>query len=158
MEANYIEIMIQSLEKKVQVLNHIVELNKEQKILLEDPNLGPEEFEQNVQRKGKQIEELELLDEGFEQLYARVKEELQANKEAYTAQIRRMQELIRKISALSASIQAQEARNKTLAEQKFSAIKSQIREVRNSQKVVKQYYDNMMKANLAVPQFLDNKK
>ena len=158
MGENYIEIMIQSLEKKIRVLDGIIDLNREQKILLENPSLGPEEFEQNVKRKGQKIEELDFLDEGFQQLYDRVKEELDENRERYASQIRRMQDLIREISAKSASIQTQEARNKTLAEQKFASVRKQVKQVRNGQKIVKQYYDNMKKTYHTDPQFLDNKK
>ena len=36
---NYIDIMLQSLEKKEKVLDNIIELNKEQRIALENPDL-----------------------------------------------------------------------------------------------------------------------
>ena len=42
--------------------------------------------------------------------------------------------------------------------QKFTEVKKQVREIRSSQKVVNQYYRNMMKTNYIDPQFLDNKK
>lgn len=158
MEANYIEIMLQSLGKKKKILEQIVELNKEQKIMLQDPNLDADDFEKNISRKGRLIDEINLLDEGFEQLYGRVREKLQQEKEHYAPQIRQMQDAIRELSALSVSIQAQEQRNKALAEQKFSTVRKQVKSVRNSQKVVKQYYDNMVKMNQAIPKYVDNKK
>lgn len=46
MNENYVDIMLQSLKKKVTVLNQIIELNRQQKILLDDPNLPPESLEQ----------------------------------------------------------------------------------------------------------------
>ena len=55
-------------------------------------------------------------------------------------------------------IQAQEARNHESAVKKFSTVRSQVRGVRNSQKVVKQYYDNMMSHRSAEAQTIDNKK
>ena len=69
-----------------------------------------------------------------------------------------MQECIRRLTAKSADIQTQEARNKTLMEQKFASVRRQAREVRKSQKIVNQYYKNMMKTNYIEPQFTDNKK
>ena len=69
-----------------------------------------------------------------------------------------MQDLIRKITDKSLLIQKQEAQNKELMEKKFTAVRSQAREVRKSQKIVNQYYKNMMKNNYNDPQFLDNKK
>ena len=38
MEADYITIMIESLEKKTDVLGHIIELNRQQKLMLQDPS------------------------------------------------------------------------------------------------------------------------
>ena len=66
--------------------------------------------------------------------------------------------MIRDITAESSSIQAEEQRNYQLAQQKFSDVKKQIREVKNSQSAVQKYYKNMMKVNYIDAQFLDNKK
>ena len=43
-------------------------------------------------------------------------------------------------------------------EQKFASVKKQVKEIRSSQKVVNQYYKNMMKKGYVEPHFLDNKK
>ena len=45
-----------------------------------------------------------------------------------------------------------------LMEQKFASVKKQVKEIRSSQKVVNQYYKNMMKKGYVEPHFLDNKK
>lgn len=147
MNENYVDIMLQSLKKKVTVLNQIIELNRQQKILLDDPNLPPESLEQNLSDKDQMIRKLNELDEGFEELYNRVKDELQAQRAQYVSQISQMQDLIKEITEKSAMIQMQELRNKEKAMQKFSGIREQVKGVRNSQKVVKQYYQNMMKQN-----------
>lgn len=159
MDENYVEIMLQSLKKKAAVLDQIIELNRQQKILLDDPNLPPETLEQNLNDKGKMIRNLNELDEGFEELYDRVKETLQAQRMHYAGQISQMQDLIKEITEKTTMIQTQEIRNKEKAVQKFSGIKEQVKGVRNSQKVVKQYYQNMMKQN-SYPNasFVDNKK
>ncbi len=142
MNENYVDIMLQSLKKKVTVLNQIIELNRQQKILLDDPNLPPESLEQNLSDKDQMIRKLNELDEGFEELYNRVKDELQAQRAQYVSQISQMQDLIKEITEKSAMIQTQELRNKEKAMQKFSGIREQVKGVRNSQKVVKQYYQN----------------
>lgn len=155
---NYIQILEQDLKKKNQILDAVIQVNQVQKDALEDPNLDPDDFDEIVEEKGKLIDSLEHLDEGFEQIYARVREELMDNKEAYRDEIRRMQELIRQITDKTATIQADEQRNKVLMSQKFVAVKQQLREIRSSQKVVNEYYQNMMKSKFMAPQFLDNKK
>lgn len=154
----YINIMLQSLQKKLKVLDSIIQINKRQKGELENPSLDPDDFDKTVEEKSELIEQLELLDNGFEKLYEKVREELQTNKEEYKDEILQMQNDIRLLTEKSMEIQAQEARNKQLMEQKFANVKKQVREIRSSQKVVNQYYKNMMKKGYAEPQFLDNKK
>lgn len=79
-------------------------------------------------------------------------------KELYKEEILQMQNSIRALTEKSMEIQAQEARNKQLMEQKFASVKKQVKEIRSSQKVVNQYYKNMMKKGYVEPHFLDNKK
>lgn len=157
-EADYIRIMVESLEKKRDVLSQIIELNRQQKFLLQDPNLSPEEFEKNITYKGKLVEQLNLLDSGFEKLFARVRELLDANREQYAKEIQTMQSFIKEITAQTNTIQTQEIRNKEEATRKFSDVREQVKGVRNSQKVVKQYYQNMMSRRDTTPQVIDNKK
>ena len=125
---------------------------------MQDANLLPEEFEKNIQYKADLVEQLNLLDEGFGELFSKVREELQTNKQMYAGEIERMQELIRQITDLTNTIQTQEIRNKESATNKFTEIRKQVKGVRNSQKVVKQYYDNMMNHKTAMTQMIDNRK
>ena len=74
MEPNYLQIMIESLEKKKKVLQQMIELNNQQKFLLQDANLQPEDFEKNMQYKEELVQQLNLLDEGFENVFSRVRE------------------------------------------------------------------------------------
>lgn len=157
-KSQYISIMIQSLKKKSAVLDTIMELNIQQKEELENPALDPDDFDRTVEKKAEQIQQLELLDNGFQELYEKVREELQSKREAYREDIACMQEYIRKLTDKSATIQAQEARNKDLMTQKFASVRKQVKEVRKSQKVVNQYYKSMMKANYMEAHFTDNKK
>lgn len=158
MEQTYIAIMIQSLEKKEQVLDKIIELDTVQKNQLEDPNLTPDDFDDVVEQKSKLIEQLDNLDSGFEKLFERVKEELESNKEAHKEEIRIMQDHIRNITDKSVKIKSQEARNKALMTNKFNGIKKQARQVRKGTNVASKYYQSMTKTGYVDPQFMDNKK
>lgn len=158
MEQTYVDIMIQSLSKKLQVLDRIVELNIIQKTQLEDDMATIEEFDKTVEEKAKLIEQMEQLDSGFEKLFARVKEELEGHKEDYAEAIKTMQSCIRRITDKSMEIQAQEARNKDLMVRKFAYVKDSAKSVRTNSKVATQYYKNMMNLNYVDPQFMDNKK
>ena len=157
-KSKYLPIMIQSLKKKEQTLDAIIEINTRQREELENPALDPDDFDKTFEEKAALIDSLENLDSGFQELFERVREELNANREAYRDEIAEMQAYIRRLTEKSADIQTQEARNKALMEQKFSAVRKQVKEVRKSQKVVNQYYKNMMKTNFIEPQFTDKKK
>ena len=158
MEQTYVDIMIQSLNKKLQVLDKIMEKNQIQKALLEDSNSDVDEFDKVVEEKGGLIQQLEQLDSGFDKLYERVKQALKEDKDTYAEKIAVMQELIRKITDRSMEIQVQEARNKELMIQKIAFVKNTAKNLRTNKKAVSQYYQNMMQLNYVDPQFLDNKK
>ncbi len=158
MDKNYIEIMVQSLKKKSAVLDQLIELNRQQQLFLQDPNLSPEEFEKNMQNKSGLIDELNRMDAGFEELFGRVRDELHNNKEMYRDEIAKMQDFIRQITDKSNTLQTQEARNKDQAQKKFADVRKQVKGVRNSQKVVRQYYQNMAGQGANTSRFLDNKK
>lgn len=158
MQETYVEIMIQSLNKKLQVLDKIIEANLIQKEILEDDKAAVDEFDKTVEEKAKLIEQMQQLDSGFEKLFARVQEELTSNKDAHAEEIFAMQNAIRKITDKSMEIQAQEARNKDLMVRKFAFVKDTAKNIRTNSKAASQYYKNMMKINYIDPQFMDNKK
>ncbi|MCI7493583.1 MAG: flagellar protein FliT [Lachnobacterium sp.] len=155
---SYIAILEESLVKKSDILAHLLLLCQEQSDILDDADMTPEMFDENVQKKEVLITRLANLDDGFEQLYQRVREELASNKNQYRDSIRHMQELIREVTDKSVQIQAIEARNKEKVQTRFGEIRSQIREVKHSGRAVSNYYQNMMKMNAVEPQFWDSKK
>ena len=158
MNQTYLTIMIQSLNKKIEVLDKIIDLNLIQKQQLESLETPVEEFDNTVEEKAKLIKQLEQLDSGFDKLYERVRMEILMNKEIYTSEILTMQKCIGKITDKSVEIQTQEARNKDLMTQKFTYVKEKAKFVRANNKAVNQYYKNMMQLNYVEPQFMDNKK
>lgn len=157
-EDNYLVILEQSLNKKLDILKKIRKENEQQQFLLLDENLTPDEFEKNMQEKSDLVDSLDSLDQGFEDVYERVRAVLTDHKDQYREQIERLQQLIRQITAESNSIQAEEQRNYQLAQNKFASIKKQIREVKSSHKAVNEYYRNMSSANQIDAQFMDDKK
>lgn len=157
-DKEYVAILRQSLEKKVRILDLIIEKNKEQRAIFLDETMPPERLEENLKEKGELIDQLNQLDDGFEQVYQRIKEILAKEKDTYRDEIKKMQELIREITDKSATVQTQELRNRELAVQKFSTIKKEIKKARTTTKAASQYYKNMAKMNVVDSQFLDQKK
>lgn len=158
MQSTYVDIMIQSLKKKLKVLEDIKKVNQVQKEILENDKSKADAFDKTVEEKSALIQQLELLDSGFDKLFERVKDELNSDKDAYKEQIKTMQALIREITDYSMEIQAQESRNKDLMTRKFVSVRERAKTVRTNTKVANQYYRNMMQLNYIAPQFMDNKK
>ena len=156
--ADYVVMLRESLQKKVSLLKDISIRNEEQKAILEDPNATPDEFQSNVDDKDELVQQIVALDEGFDGIFKKVEAEISEHKAEYADEIRRMQELIREITDLSERVRSQEKINSDLARAKFSTIKTQVKKVRQGQKAVNNYYNNMMRANYYDPQFFDNKK
>lgn len=156
-DKEYIAVLIQSLEKKEELLDKIIEKNKEQKILFTDEDSDPDRLEENMQEKSGFVDQLNELDEGFQQIYDRVKFVLQRDKESYKEEIQKMKNLITKITEKSTNVRAQEQRNRELAVKRFSAVKMGIRKARASTKAASQYYKSMAKLNVVESQFMDKK-
>ena len=100
-DKEYIAVLIQSLEKKEELLDKIIEKNKEQKALFMDEASDPDRLEENMQEKSGFVDQLNELDEGFQQIYDRVEAALKKDKEAYKEEILKMQKLITAITEKS---------------------------------------------------------
>ncbi len=155
----YVKMLEDSLDKKVELLRQLQGLNLEQTNILEDYDSTPEDLDENIDRKGAIIDRLDRMDEGFQSLYDKVKEELVSNKEEYAEEIKHMQETITLIMDVSSDVQAKELLNKEKAKTRFSYVRSQIRETKHGQKAVASYYASMMNnTGYEGAQFWDTKK
>ena len=156
---DYVVMLRESLEKKEDILKVLLIRNNEQAVILQDADSTPEDLEKNMEQKSELIERITVLDDGFEQLFNRVKDILQQDRDTYADEIKKMQDLIRRITDLTADVEASEYKNKEFAKTKFAGIKKDVREVRKSSDVVSNYYKHMMAPQTtADPAFLDKKK
>lgn len=153
-----LQILQDSLEKKIDLLGTIEEKSKEQEIIIKKENFTFQEMDENMEEKSKLIEQLSLLDNGFETLYEKIRKELLENKEQYRIQIEEIQNLIVEVTARGASIEAIEARNKAAIEAYFSREKKELQKRKNVSSVARSYYQTAKQMNNVVPQFLDTKK
>ena len=156
---DYVVMLRESLEKKADVLSVLLIRNREQAQILQDPNSSPDDLEKNINMKSELIDRIVMLDEGFEQLFNRVKKILDEDRATYADEIRLMQELIKKVTDLTADVQATEYKNKEYAKARFANVKKEAREIKKSSDVVSSYYKHMMSPQTtADPAFLDKKK
>ena len=158
MTENYMTLLDESLQKKLQVMEEIQQYNLKQQELFQSEKVDLDGFDEAVEEKGKLIEKLTALDNGFERLYSKVKKELEDNRDKYQDQIKRLQKLVTEVTETSVSIQAQEARNKKLIEDYFRKEKENIRSGRRSSKAAYDYYKNMNRSSVVMPQLMDKKK
>ena len=132
--------------------------NERQKDLLKNfDEVDIEAFDSILDVKGSLIDELMALDDGFQSLFDRVKEEVGQHKDKYAEQIKRMQQLIQEITGLSASIEAAEHRNKKLAEEYFSHTRQKLNFSKQTSAAAFNYYRTMNNFKDIPPQFMDDK-
>lgn len=158
MTENYLVLLEESLKRKLQVMAEIQDYNLRQQEIFQSGQAELDRFDEYVAEKGALIDKLTSLDNGFENLYARVAEELKGNREKYAVQIKKLQALITEVTETGVAIQAQEARNKKLVEDYFRREKEGIRMGRKASKAAVDYYKNMSKSSVVMPMFMDSKK
>lgn len=151
------QILADTLDKKISLLQELIKESEQQAEAVQQAEVDWDAFDAGVERKGKLIEDLTKLDDGFETTFGRLKEELVSNLEKYKALITDMQEKIRTITALSANLEKQEYLNKTLVEKAFADARSKMRDGKRSSKVALDYYKRMNQVNYIDPQLMDRK-
>ena len=90
---NYLKILEESLRKKLRVLDEIQSYNEKQKQIFQSDSVEMDAFDAAVEEKGKLIEQISKLDEGFEALYSNVSKELDGNREKYAKQIQTLKQI-----------------------------------------------------------------
>ena len=120
---NYVQMMTDSLVMKKDILEKIIDLNETQNSILLESEFNDKNFRENIDAKSELIDKIEKLDDGFNALFARVKQTLDGHKDEYKSEISVIKELIKSVTELAVRVQAQEARNKVLAEKKFAMLK-----------------------------------
>ena len=158
MITSYLNILQDSLIKKIELLEQIEKKSLEQSEMIKGTNVDLELVDVNMDEKAKLIEEIFKLDNGFESIYEKVREQLHVNKEQYKVQIHNLQGLISKVTEKSTAIQAIEARNKAQMDIVFATQKKEVQNRRNAMSVARDYYQNMNKVKHVSPQFMDHKK
>lgn len=152
------QILLQSLEKKNKLLDQMIAQNRVQEQFLKQEEFDMDAFDEMIDKQSSYVEELEKLDQGFEAVYDRVREELIENKDKYRTEIARMKEQIQQITDKIVTLNAGNMRNKMLAENQFKKRKSAIGSGISKNRVAKNYYNSMNNLNYVSPQFYDNKK
>ncbi len=158
MANEYMQMLAESLVKKSEILSELITKTNTQKEVVSAPEVDWDAFDAIVEDKGNLVEELVKLDDGFDALYARIKEELTENKVAYKNEIVKMQALIKEVTDKSTELQAMEHRNKALIEQRFAESKKAIKQSKMGSKAAMEYYQRMNNLKNVDPQLMDKKR
>ncbi|MBR2401183.1 MAG: hypothetical protein IKB01_00235 [Lachnospiraceae bacterium] len=153
----YLSVLAEGLQKKNRILNKILQLNAEQANVIKKESLM-QEFDALVEEKGKWIEELNRVDQGFQSVYNRIRRELSEQKDMYKAEIATLQKLIQEMTDLSVKIETTEQKNKLAVEQYFRNQRQAIGNNKKSLKAANDYYKSMSRVNYVDPQLMDQKK
>ena len=158
MDQSSAQVLLQSLEKKNQLLDQMIRQNGIQEEILKQEEFDMDAFDATIDQQSAYVEQLDQLDRGFESVYDRVREELMENKERYRNEITRMKEQIQQITDKIVTLNAGNMRNKMLAENQFKKKRQEIGTGASKNRVARNYYNSMNNLNYVSPQFYDNKK
>lgn len=153
----YLKMLDQSLDQKKQMLDQMIEMTATQKVSLDKDPVDWEGFDQLVEKKAEMIERLDKMDDGFESVYDRIREELLKDKEQHKELVAAIQKKIQAVSDDSAALMAAERRNKEQVEIKIAEEKKRLQQRKTTSKVATNYYRSMNKVNLIDPQLMDKK-
>lgn len=154
----YINILINTLAKKSAVLDDLIDITLLQESYLKEAPQNMDSFEETLDNKSELINNLDQLDDGFEAVYERIKEELKSKKDLFQNEVLKLQELIRQVTGKSVKLQALEQQNKLKMEAYFSNKKQEIKNFKKSSQTASNYYKSMLDRHQGDSYFLDKKK
>lgn len=154
----YINILIESLSKKNQVLDSILVATMQQAESLKHGMEDMDGFDEMISKKEILIGALNQLDAGFETIYERVQEELSSGRDRYQKEILILKDLICQVTDKSVKIQTLEQQNRNVLERIFAGRKKAIKDFKLNNQSVTNYYKHMSDSHGGESFFLDQKK
>ena len=155
----YINIMIDTLKKKENILKELKNTTIKQATFLEQEDFDADGFDSTIDEKQNKIDELLKLDEGFMDLYEKVKDTLLNDGKDYTSEIEQAKVLIKTQTDMSVELQALEEKNRIKLSIHLSKGRQKGKDFRTSSRTAAAYYKNMSNRHQEGDSyFLDSKK
>ncbi len=160
---NYLQIMIDSLTKKEEILDRIIDKNRKQYECIKGKTYEEvdwEAFSLLVTEKEIAIDRIIEIDEGFDQTYNIIKDEVTADKEKYRDKVLILKDQIERLTDKGVSIQTDEERNRQIIDKLFSNTRQEIKKQRTGMNVANAYYKTMSNSVVRAAEIstLDTKK
>lgn len=154
-----VDLLVDTLTKKKQLLTEIRKYTDDQKALLAVEDFDLRAFNNIMSNKQVRIDLLGQLDDGFEATFERVRNVLSTQPDIYRDSILAMKSLIKEVNDIGIEIQVQEERNRSNFDTKSKGLKSEVKSLRTHKSAMKKYqstYNSQKKAD--APHFFDSKK
>lgn len=158
MDENYVQVLIDTINKKEETLRRILDITEEQERISKAQDYDSDHMEKTLNDKDIQISRLNYLDEGFQSVYDRVSSEIRNNIDVYRDDIKVLQDKIRICTELGNAIQVLEDRNRTRFAQLFSKTKKEYSVSKNKASVAQNYFKTMNNSKVMDAYFVDKKK
>ena len=156
--SNELSILIETLQKKEDVLRLILEKSKEQLEIVEADEFDEQAFDNCFNDKDSLLEEMNRLDEGFDGVYNRIKVELKANLDDYKPQVASLQQLIRSTMDIGSEIHLTENKVKDALPAALSERKKNLLDKRVTANNVASYYRASKMMSVQDSYFMDHKQ
>lgn len=154
----YVNIMKESLVRKKNYLQEILDLTNKQGELAVASELDEETFSAIVDRKDVLISNVNEIDKGFTAVYDRVRKEIIQDKDLYKEELKAIQESIRQCVDLGMAIESSELRNKATLETAFAKSFRGVKQLKQSKQVANKYYKSMSNGMVNDSILYDRKK
>ena len=158
----YIDIMIESLQKKDKILDKLIARCEDQAAVIaadEYRDVDWDQFNGLIADKEILIDQLEELDDGFEAIYERIGDEMKLHKDRYAEKIKTIQGLILELTEKGVTIRAKEERNRANLERILRPAKKEIKSSKRSMSVINRYNNTMNGGGLNTSSgWMDKKK
>ena len=154
----YLDAMIQSMNEKSDCLKQLLDMTAEQEKALAKESIDWDTFDRLIDAKEVVIDRLGELDDGFQAVFDKIRDELEGKKALYKDRIAKLQGQIRVVTDQSNALIAAEQKNKELMENATSIERKRIRQTKTNAKVATNYYNSMNRINFIDPQLMDKKK
>lgn len=155
---SYINILLDALQQKKHALIEIKSITEKQSQIVKQDNFSFEDLDKTIEKKDEYIKKINIIDDGFDTTYDRIRQELMNNKDKYKDSIIKLKTLITDIAELGVEIQVIEQRNKNSLDIIFSQKKNKVKTFKKSKAMVSNYYKNMNNAHTNQAYFMDKKK
>lgn len=154
---NYVKILVNTLQKQVEVLQEILKVTQEQNKIAHMSEFDELLLEETLNQKEILIANLNKLDAGFTAIYGRVKSEIKLNQEQYKKELVEVQKLIKESTDLGMLIKVLEERNREKMIQCFSNQHKKYNAKNTAATVASHYNQTMNQSKVANSYFMDKK-